>query len=263
MWGYRSAEGSREPVVLFDYQPGRGQQYPQAILAGYRGLLMSDGYDAWRTLEGATHLGCMAHARRKFTDALKARKKPGGPPVLALKFFDALYEVERLARQSPSPEGETRNEYTLRLRQRHSVPVLTAFKTWLDELAPQVLPESLTGKAIAYDQSPKRLRANRTGRTNSENSVALLPPAHPSMVPRSRFFRQRQRGRRPDRPQPGIRARQRQLRSKHHLTHRMHRDNFWRRWRMQSAGPQSLLRHLHPIRARSAHGPQGRTDIGG
>src|SRR5580698_11307687 len=73
-----------------------------------------------------------AHARRKFTDALKARQKPGGPPWQALKFFEALYEVERLARQTPS-EGETRADYTLRLRQQHSLPVLTAFKTWLDE----------------------------------------------------------------------------------------------------------------------------------
>lgn len=46
IWGYRSAEDSKEPIVLFDYQPGRGQQYPQAFLAGYSGQLMSDGYDA-------------------------------------------------------------------------------------------------------------------------------------------------------------------------------------------------------------------------
>lgn len=149
MWAYRSGQDCAQPVVLFDYQPGRGQEYPQAFLAGYRGLVMSDGYDAWRTLKGATHLGCMAHARRKFNDALKARKTPGGPPLQALKFFEALYEVERVARQTP-PDGETRAEYTLRLRQQHSLPVLAAFKTWLDDQAPKVLPESLTGKAIAY-----------------------------------------------------------------------------------------------------------------
>lgn len=55
MWAYRSGQDCAQPVVLFDYQPGRGQQHPQAFLAGYRGLLMSDGYDAWRTLTGATH----------------------------------------------------------------------------------------------------------------------------------------------------------------------------------------------------------------
>ena len=55
---------------------------------------------AWRTLKGATHYGCMAHARRKFTDALKAMKKPGGPTLQALAFFEALCKVERLARES-------------------------------------------------------------------------------------------------------------------------------------------------------------------
>jgi len=44
------------PVVLFDYQPGRGQQHPQAFLSGWHGTLMSDGYSAWRTIEGVTHL---------------------------------------------------------------------------------------------------------------------------------------------------------------------------------------------------------------
>jgi len=149
MWAYRSGQDSAQPVVLFDYQPGRGQEHPQAFLASWGGLLMSDGYDAWRTLSGVTHLGCMAHARRKFTDALKAMKKPGGLPLQALRFFEALYEVERLARQTP-PDGKTRAEYALRLRQQHSVPVLAAFKNWLDDQAPNVLPESLTGKAIAY-----------------------------------------------------------------------------------------------------------------
>jgi transposase len=62
MWVYRSGRDSEQPIVVFDYQPGPGQQHPQAFLGDYRGLLMSDGYDAWRTLDGAIHLGCMAHA---------------------------------------------------------------------------------------------------------------------------------------------------------------------------------------------------------
>ena len=98
MWACRSDQDSEEPIVLFDYQTGRGQKYPQAFLGDYRGLLMSDGYEAWRTIKGATHYGCMAHARRKFTDALKAMKKPGGPPLQALAFFEALYRWRRLNR---------------------------------------------------------------------------------------------------------------------------------------------------------------------
>ncbi|SAL07279.1 transposase IS66 [Caballeronia calidae] len=43
MWCYRSAEECEQPVVLCDYQPGRGQQYPQAFLAVYKGTLLTDG----------------------------------------------------------------------------------------------------------------------------------------------------------------------------------------------------------------------------
>jgi transposase len=39
------------------------------------------------------------------------------------------------------------------LRQQHSVPLLEAFRKWLDEQAPQVLPESLLGKAISYTRN--------------------------------------------------------------------------------------------------------------
>lgn len=152
MWVYRSAEDCLEPVVLFDYQPGRGQEYPQAFLAGYEGLLMTDGYAAWRTLEGPTHFGCLAHARRAFVDALKGMKKPGGRAAQALEYFKALYQVETLAK-ADAPQGETRAAHTYRLRQQHSVPLLASLKAWLDEQAPQILPESLLGKAISYTRN--------------------------------------------------------------------------------------------------------------
>lgn len=152
MWVYRSAEGCAQPVVLFDYQPERGQEHPQAFLAGYQGLLMTDGYAAWRTLEGPTHFGCLAHARRAFVDALKGMKKPGGRAAQALEYFKALYQVEALAK-ADLPEGKMRVNYTYQLRQQHCVPLLEAFRKWLDEQAPQVLPESLLGKAISYTRN--------------------------------------------------------------------------------------------------------------
>jgi hypothetical protein len=54
MWCYRSAQDSKEPVVVFNYQPGRPQEHPQTFLADYAGLVMTDGYAAWRTLDGPT-----------------------------------------------------------------------------------------------------------------------------------------------------------------------------------------------------------------
>jgi transposase len=99
MWTYRSADGSTQPVVLFDYQPGPGQEYPQAFLAGYQGLLMTDGYAAWRTLEGPTHFGCLAHARRAFVEALKGMKKPGGRAAQALEYSKAVIAASAVRRR--------------------------------------------------------------------------------------------------------------------------------------------------------------------
>lgn len=150
IWAYRSGEDSVEPIVLLDYQPGRGQIYPQAFLGEYRGILMSDGYTAWRTLVGATHVGCMAHSRRRFVEAFKTRKTGGGLPEQALRFFEQLYRVERQARDAEAQNGETIADRIRRFRQQHSVPILNALKKWLDEIKPKVLPDSKLGDAISY-----------------------------------------------------------------------------------------------------------------
>ena len=161
MWIYRSAEDCAEPVVLFDYQPGRGQEHPKKFLGDYSGMLMTDGYSAWRTLKKATHFGCLAHARRLFVKADKAaakkqatgaKKVPNARVEKALEYFRQLYRVEALAKDD-LPAGRTRAEYTYELRQKHSVPLLDSFKAWLDELAPDVAPQSLLGKAIAYTRN--------------------------------------------------------------------------------------------------------------
>jgi transposase len=173
MWAYRSGEDSEEPIVLFDYQPGRGQIHPQTFLGRYRGIVMSDGYTAWRTLDGATHIGCMAHSRRRFVNALKARKKGGGPPEQALKFFEQLYRIERLAKDEKPKEGETQDDCIRRFRQLHSIPILNALKTWLDDIAPKVLPDSKLGDAISYtlNQWDYLTRYAQDGRMPIDNNL--------------------------------------------------------------------------------------------
>ncbi|VVD30245.1 IS66 family transposase [Paraburkholderia dioscoreae] len=180
-WVYRSAQDCAEPVVLFEYQPGRGQTHPQKFLGDYSGMLMSDGYSAWRTLKKATHFGCMAHARRLFVKADKAAQQKGddGKPkapnarvAKALEYFQALYRVEALAKGN-LPAGQTRADYTYRLRQQHSAPVLETFKAWLDELAPKMVPQSLLGKAIAYTRNQWEYLARYAtdGRAPIDNNV--------------------------------------------------------------------------------------------
>src|SRR5260363_302218 len=82
--GLSERRPSAEPVVLFDYQLSRAQHHPQAFLNGYTGKLISDGYLAWRSLQGVTHFGCWAHARRRFDEALKASPQKDGRAEQAL-----------------------------------------------------------------------------------------------------------------------------------------------------------------------------------
>jgi transposase len=173
IWAFRSAQDSEQPIVLFEYQPGRGKQYPQAFLGDYHGRLISDGYEAWRTIKTATHFGCMAHARRKFNDALLAMQKPGGAPMEALKVFATLYQIEKQAREDALGDGETREAYTLQLRQQHSVPALNAFKDWLEKLSGKIAPKSKLGKAISYtlNQWEYLIRYTGDGRVPIDNNV--------------------------------------------------------------------------------------------
>jgi hypothetical protein len=63
--------------ALFAYDPGRGRAAPQQILEGYQGYLQSDGYAVYEDFgeqEVITLVGCLAHARRKFHEAIQSDK---------------------------------------------------------------------------------------------------------------------------------------------------------------------------------------------
>lgn len=149
MWVYRTALGSEQPVVLFDYQPGRGHEHPERFLGGFGGTVMTDGYAAWRMLKGRAHLGCMAHVRRRFDEALKAQKTPTGRAKEALALIGKLYHIEKIAQGKP-PDGMTVVEHSYQLRQVLSRPILDNLHAWLLRHQGEVVPKSLIGKAIHY-----------------------------------------------------------------------------------------------------------------
>ena len=141
-WVYHN---SGQKMVLFDYREGRGREGPQDVLKDYQGYLQTDGYVAYESFEkrpGITVLNCMAHARRKFVEALendKARSE------YALNLFGQLYAIERTIK-----EDALTGNAVLQLRSQKSVPLLKALKEWMTETYPKVLPKSPIGKAIAY-----------------------------------------------------------------------------------------------------------------
>ena len=58
MWLYRTSGDAEHPIVLYDYQPGRGQEYPNTFLKGFHGYLQTDGYSGYNGLKNVVHVGC-------------------------------------------------------------------------------------------------------------------------------------------------------------------------------------------------------------
>lgn len=131
-------------MVLFDYRPGRGRDGPTEILKDFRGHLQTDGYNAYEIFDNdrITLLHCMAHARRKFEQALNDDKQRA---EYVLQQIQKLYAIERKARE----ENYT-HEQRYELRQKESVAILQALHSWFKENIIHVLPKSLIGEAIAY-----------------------------------------------------------------------------------------------------------------
>lgn len=147
MWVYHAPI---ERLVLFEYRPGRDGPSPRKFLNGFQGYLQVDGYDAYEwfdTQPGIDLVHCMAHARRKFEQALTNDKAKA---EYALKALGKLYDTEREAREKGMPYAERQI-----LRQEKAVPVLKEMGQWMKEQihTQKVLPKSPIGKAIVYTLS--------------------------------------------------------------------------------------------------------------
>src|SRR5690606_36697864 len=143
-WVYRAP---LENMVLFDYRPGRGGTGPKELLKDFKGYLQTDGYDVYDYFgnqQGITLVGCMAHARRKFNDALANDRERAGHVLTEMQ---KLYATERQAK-----EENLTHEQRYALRQQESVPILKELEQWMKEQygGKSALPESRIGKAIAY-----------------------------------------------------------------------------------------------------------------
>jgi transposase len=181
MWVYSSGadspagniNGDSAPnIVLYDYQPTRAGKCAVDFLQNddkqhYTGYLQVDGYAGYHKLH-CNLVVCMAHIRRKFDEAKKAQSKSSqktGKADWALSQIQKLYRIEKQIKGLPIEER-------YRTRQEKSVPLLNQFKTWLDKSAPNVLPESLLGKALNYalNQWDKTIRYCDDGRLDIDNN---------------------------------------------------------------------------------------------
>jgi transposase len=141
-WVYHN---SHKKIVIFDYRKGRDGEGPSKILKDFKGHLQTDGYQVYEDFgdrEFITLLHCMAHARRKFSEAQQNDKVRS---QYVLKYMQELYAIEEYARDKKLSFDEI-----YQLRQQQAVPILEHLGKWMKEAYIQVTPKSSIGKALAY-----------------------------------------------------------------------------------------------------------------
>jgi hypothetical protein len=140
LWVYRGGVG--KGLVVFEYRESRSGEGPRAFLEGYSGYLQADAYSGYdRIFEDGRVLevGCWAHARRKFFEALDPSPAEAAVALAAIR---RLYELEEEWR---SLDATRRKE----LRQERAAPIVKDFFAWLEKLA-DVVPQSALGLAVNY-----------------------------------------------------------------------------------------------------------------
>jgi len=166
IWMIRAVMGN---LVFFHYDQGsRAQKVALQLFKDFQGVIQTDGYavyDIYEHKKGVLPIGCWAHARRYFEEALKEDKVRAS---YALEQIGLLYDVERRADQEQLSYDERAD-----LRVRLSYPIMVAFEKWLVNEHPQVLPKGRIGKAIKYTYNifPKLTRYHLDGRYKIDNNL--------------------------------------------------------------------------------------------
>ena len=173
MWIFRRGDPDR-PILIYQYHPTRSGDVANAFLRDFHGTVQTDGYSGYDfldTREAIRHIGCWAHARRKFTDVTKAlgKNRKAGAADKALGYIRKLYGIERKIRG-----GNYSPEQIYEIRQAESKPVLDDFEKWLKKKRKQTLPKGLLGKAVAYtlNQWPRLIGYIEDGNLSIDNNMA-------------------------------------------------------------------------------------------
>jgi transposase len=163
-WVYQN---SIDKIIFFDYQEGRGREGPTEILQNFKGYLHTDGYvayDVFDKQQNITQLHCMAHARRKFNDALDNHQAVAEH---ALQEMQKLYAIERRCKEKHLSFEEIKT-----VRQQQSVPILATLGQWMKEQYLQALPKSAIGGALGYsiERWETLCRYTENGMLNIDNN---------------------------------------------------------------------------------------------
>jgi transposase len=165
LWQYGKPGGE----TVFDFRMGRGRDGPQKFLGAWEGILQTDGYQVYGVGgPKLVHVGCWAHARRKFVDAVKVNRDDAAAVQMVMR-MDGLFLVDREARQQQMTVDER-----LASRRRHAEEWAEEIRQECVKLRQRVLPKSALGQAIGYTLNmwPKLRRVFDYAEVELSNNLA-------------------------------------------------------------------------------------------
>lgn len=166
LWQYGKPGGE----TVFEFQLGRGREGPKKFLGQWQGILQTDGYQAYDNIGGdkLVRVGCWAHARRKFVDAVKVNPKDAQAIAMVTR-MDALFLVDRHAR-----EQQLSVEERLALRREHGASWAQEIYDECVKLRGSALPKSALGQAVSYtlNQWPRLRRCFDYAEVELSNNLA-------------------------------------------------------------------------------------------
>jgi len=142
-------------AAFYDIHRHRSAKAASAVLNGFEGVLITDGYDAYSSLTragpGIRHAHCWAHVRRKFLEAETAYPDLAATPIRLIKqLFEVEGKLPKLPRGASLAERQEICDVRRRARQEWSRPVIDELRNWGYETLPGLLPSTVMEKAVNY-----------------------------------------------------------------------------------------------------------------
>lgn len=176
MWLFCSGKHDT-PVYIYEYHETRAKRVAEDFLRGWSGVLTTDGYEGYYTLNNGgtiTNVACLVHIRRKYVEVLKKikgdddkAKAVGSIALQARQKIDAMFHIDSTFDDMTAEERKEARERTLR-------PMLEEFIAWVDEQIPKAVPRLALHEALMYSKKywPYVMNVLTDGRLVLSNNIA-------------------------------------------------------------------------------------------
>lgn len=144
-WQFFDATPDSHGLYFYYHKGSRAGTIPRAQLKDFCGAIQTDGYGVYDYFEqqpDVTLLGCMAHVRRKFTDAQSSHPQLAQQ---AVEYIELLYELEANLKSRNATTVEIARE-----RQSKALPIMDTMEKWMQAVAKDCTPADPMGKALDY-----------------------------------------------------------------------------------------------------------------